>query len=34
MLIKQNIEFQLRGLGPLAVHVLVQLVNFMAKQKS
>ena len=32
MLIKQIIEVQLRGLGPLAVHVL-QLVNFMAKQK-
>ena len=33
MLIKQIIEFQWRGPGPLAVHVL-QLVNFMTKQKS
>ena len=33
MLIKQIIEFQLKSLGPLTVHVL-QLVNFMTKQKS
>ena len=26
MLIEQNIEFELRGLGPLAVHVLLWLV--------
>ena len=34
MLIEQIIEFELRGLGPLAVHVLLQLVIFMTKQKS
>ena len=34
MLIEQIIEFQLRGLGPLAVHVLLQLVKFITKQKS
>ena len=34
MFIEQIIEFQLRGQGPLAVHVLLQLVNFMTKQKS
>ena len=33
MLIEQIIEFHLRGLGPQAVHVLLQLVNFIAKQK-
>ena len=34
MLIEQNIEFQLRDLEPLAVHVLLSLVNFMTKEKS
>ena len=34
MLIEQITEFQLRGLGPLAVHVLLQLVKFLTKQKS
>ena len=34
MHIEQTIEFELRGPGPLAVHVLVQLVIFMTKQKS
>ena len=34
MLIEQIVGFQLRGLGPLAVHVLQQLVIFMTKQKS
>ena len=34
MLIEQIIECQLKGPGPLAVHVLLQLVNFMTKQKS
>ena len=34
MLIEQIIEFELRGLGPLAVHVLLQLVIFITKQKS
>ena len=34
MLIEQTTEFQLKALGPLAVHVLLQLVNFMTKQKS
>ena len=29
MLIEQIIEFELRVLGPLAVHVLLQLVKFM-----
>ena len=34
MLIEQIIEFELKGLGPLAVQVLQQLVDFMTKQKS
>ena len=34
MLIEQIIEFELRGLGPLVVHVLLQLVIFVTKQKS
>ena len=34
MLIERIIEFELRSSGPLAVHVLLQLVIFMAKQKS
>ena len=34
MLIKQIIEFELSGSGPLAVHVMLQLVIFMTKQKS
>ena len=34
MLIEQIIEFQLRGLGLLAVPALLQLVIFMTKQKS
>ena len=34
MFIEQIIEFELRGLGPLAVHVLLQLVIFITKQKS
>ena len=34
MLIEQIIEFKLNGMGPLAVHVLLLLVNFMTKQKS
>ena len=34
MLIEQIIEFKLGGLGPLVVHVLLQLVIFMTKQKS
>ena len=34
MLIEQIIEFQLSGPGPLAVHLLLLLVNFMTKQKS
>ena len=34
MLIEQLIEFELWGLGPLAVHVLQKLVIFMQKQKS
>ena len=34
MLIEQFIEFQLRGLGPRVVHVLLLLVNFITKQKS
>ena len=34
MLIELIIEFQLRGLGSLAVHVLLLLVIFMTKQKS
>ena len=34
MLIKQIIEFELRGPdGPLGVHVLIQFVIFMTKQK-
>ena len=34
MLIEQIIGFELRGFGPLVVHVLLQLVIFMTKQKS
>ena len=34
MLIEQIIEFEWRGLGLLTVHVLLQLVIFMSKQKS
>ena len=34
MLIQQIIEFEFKGLGPLAVHVLLQLVILMPKQKS
>ena len=34
MLIEEIIEFELRELGSLVVHVLLQLVSFMAKQKS
>ena len=34
MLIEPIIEFELRDLGPLAVHALLQLVIFMKKQKS
>ena len=34
MLIEQIIEFELRGPGPLVVHILLQLVIFEAKQKS
>ena len=34
MLIEQIIEFQMRGLCPLAVHVLLELLIFMTKQKS
>ena len=34
MLIEQIIEFKLRGLGPLVVYVLLQVVIFMTKQKS
>ena len=34
MLIEQISEFQLRGSVPLAVHLLLKLVNFMTKQKS
>ena len=34
MLIEQIIEFEMRNLGPLIVHVLLQLVIFMSKQKS
>ena len=33
MFTEQTIEFNLRGHGPLAVHVLIQLVIFMTKQK-
>ena len=33
MLIDPIIEFQLMGPGPPAVHVLLQRVNFMTKQK-
>ena len=33
VLIEQIIEFDWGGLGPLAVHVLLQLVIFMTKQK-
>ena len=32
MLIEQIIEFELRGPGPLAVHVLLQLVIFRTKK--
>ena len=31
---EQIIEFELRGLEPLVVHVLLQLLIFMTKQKS
>ena len=31
---EQIIECELRGLDPLAVHVLLQMVIFMKKQKS
>ena len=34
MIIKQIIEFELRGLGSLVVHVLLKLVSFVTKQKS
>ena len=34
MLIEQNIGFELRGPGTLAVHALLSLVNFVKKQKS
>ena len=34
MLTEQITEFKLRGLGLLAVHVPLQLVIFMTKQKS
>ena len=34
MLIEQIIEIELRGLSPLAVHVLLELAIFMKKQKS
>ena len=34
MLIEQIIEFKLRALGLLTVHVLLQLVIFTSKQKS
>ena len=34
MLIEQIIKFEVRGPGPLAIHVLLQLVIFMTKQKS
>ena len=34
MLIEQIIKFELRGPGPVAVHVLLQLIIFMTKQKS
>ena len=34
MLIEQITKFELRGPVPSAVHVLLQLVNFMTKQKS
>ena len=33
MLIEQLIEFELKGLSPLVVHVLLQVVVFMTKQK-
>ena len=33
MLIEQNIIFELRGLGPLVVNVLLQLVIYTTKQK-
>ena len=34
MLIEQIIKYELRGVAPLAVHVLLRLVIFMTKQKS
>ena len=34
MLIEQIIKFELRGLGPLVVYVLLQLVIFMTKKLS
>ena len=34
MLIKQIIGFEWRGRGSLTVHVLLQIIIFMAKQKS
>ena len=34
MLIEQIIEFEVRGIGPLAVHVPLQLVFFITNQKS
>ena len=32
MLIEQNIKFELRGLGPLTVHVNLQLANFIKRK--
>ena len=34
MLIEQIIEFESRVLGPLVVHIFLELVIFMTKQKS
>ena len=34
MLIEQITEFQLKRPAPLAIHVLLERVNFMTKQKS
>ena len=34
MLLEQIIEFELRGLGPLIEHLLLNAVIFMTKQKS
>ena len=34
MLSEQIIEFELRGPGPLVVHIFQTLVTFMPKQKS